>query len=416
MSDKKNLILLAAKRDLRDVSESPSSVVHFVLLCKGEVERTNTSQHLPLVLSHLLQEYKDMFPDELPPGLPPLCGIEHRIDLIPGAPLLNKAPYRINPEETNEIQRQVQHLMENGYVRESLSPCAVPVILVPKKDGSYRMCSDCCPINAITVRYRHPIPRLDDMLDELSGATIFSKIDLKSGYYQIRMQEGDEWKTAFKTKFGLYEWLVMPMGLSQAPSTFMRVMHYVLRKLIGICVVVYFDDILVFSETLEDHVKHLREVLQILRDERLYANMEKCTFGVDKLVFLGFVVSSKGVHVDETKIDAIKNWPQPTNLLQVRSFLGLARFYRRFVKNFSTIASPLHALSKKNAPFVWGPSQDAAFLELKNLLTHAPLLALPNFEKTFEVHCDASGNGIGGVLMQEKRPIASSAGATRGRA
>ena len=228
--------------------------------------------------------------------------------------------------------------MENGYVRESLSPCAVPVILVPKKDGTYRMCSDCRPINAITVRYRHPIPCLDDMFDELSGATIFSKIDLKSGYYQIRMQEGDEWKTAFKTKIGLYEWLVMLMGLSQAPSTFMCVMHYVLRKYIGICVVVYFDNILVFSETLEDHVKHLKEVLQILRDERLYANMEKCTFGVDKLVLLGFVVSSKGVHVDQTKIDAIKNWPQPTNLLQVHSFLGLAGFYRRFVKDFSTIA------------------------------------------------------------------------------
>jgi hypothetical protein len=244
------------------------------------------------------------------------------------------------------------------------------------------------------------------MLDELSGATIFSKIDLKSGYYQIRMQEGDEWKTAFKTKFGLYEWLVMPMGLSQAPSTFMRVMHYVLQKYIGICVVVYFDDILVFSQSLDDHVKHLSNVLQVLRDERLYANMDKCTFGVDKLVFLGFVVSSKGVEVDESKIDAIKTWPQPTNLQQVRSFLGLAGFYRRFVKDFSTIASPLHALSKKNAPFVWRPSQNATFNELKTLLTHAPILALPNFDKTFEVHCDASGNGIGGVLMQEKRPIA----------
>ena len=146
--------------------------------------------------------------------------------------------------------------------------------------------------------------------------------------------------------------------------------------------------------------------MQTLRNEQLYANMEKCTFGVDKLVFLGFVVSSKGVHVDEAKIDAIKTWPQPTNLQQVRSFLGLAGFYRRFVKDFSTIASPLHALSKKNAPFVWGPSQDTAFHELKNFLTHAPLHVLPNFDKTFEVHCDASGNGIGGVLMQEKRPIA----------
>ena len=216
----------------------------------------------------------------------------------------------------------------------------------------------------------------------------------------------DEWKTAFKTKFGLYEWLAMPMGLSEAPGTFMRLMHYVFRPYIGEFVVVYFDDILVFSKSLKEHVTHLRTVLQTLRKEQLYANMEKCLFGVDKLVFLGFVVSSKGVHVDESKINAIKTWPQPTNLQQERSFLGLADFYRRFVKDFSTIASPLHSLSKKNAPFVWGPSQDTAFNELKNLLTHAPLLALPNFDKPFEIHCDASGYGIGGVLMQEKRPIA----------
>ena len=192
MRDMRDIVLLATKRDLRDVSKSPSTVLHYVLVCKDDVVRTNPSQHLPLVLSKLLQEFQDVFPDELPPGLPPKRGIEHRIDLIPGAPLPNKAPYRVNPEETKEIQRQVQKLLDKGHVRESLSPCAVPVILVPKHDGSMRMCSDCRPINAITIRYRHPIPRLDDMLDELSGATIFSKIDLKSGYYQIRIQEGDE--------------------------------------------------------------------------------------------------------------------------------------------------------------------------------------------------------------------------------
>ena len=224
-----------------------------------------------------------------------------------------------------------------------------------------------------------------DMLDELSGATIFSKIDLKSGYYQIRIQVGDEWKTAFKTKFGFNELLVMPMGSSEAPRTFMRVMNYVFLPYIGEFVVIYFDDILVFSKSLKKHVTHLRTVLQTLRKEQLYANMEKCLFGVDKLVFLGFVVSSKGVHVDESKINVIKTWPQPTNLQQVRSFLGLAGFYHQFVKDCSTSASPLHALSKKNAPFVWGPSQDTAFNELKNLLTHALLLGLPNFDKPFEL-------------------------------
>ena len=198
MSDKKSLVLFAIKREMSEVCENPSSVIHYVLLCKDEAPKANTSHDLSLVLSSLLQEFQDVFPDELPPGLPPLRGIEHRIDLIPGAPLPNKAPYRVNLEETKEIQRQVKHLIDHGHVRESLSPCAVPVILIPKRDGSFRMCSDCRPINAITVRYRYPIPRLDDMLDEINGATIFSRIDLKSGYYQIRIQEGDEWKPLSK--------------------------------------------------------------------------------------------------------------------------------------------------------------------------------------------------------------------------
>jgi hypothetical protein len=269
-----------------------------------------------------------VFPEEVPAGLPPLQGIEHQIDLIPGASLPNRAPYCTNPEEIKEIQKQVQALLDKGYIRVSLSPCAVPVILVPKKDGTWRMCVDCRAINSITIRYCHPIPRLEDMLDELSGAAIFSKIDLHSGYHEIRMKEGDEWKTAFKTKFGLYDWLVMSFGLTNAPSTFMRLMNHVLRNFIGKFVVVYFDDILIYSHNESEHSVHIIQVLQVLCDAKLYGNLEKCTFCKDKVIFLGFVVSKHGVEVDASKIEAIQNWPTPMNVSQVRSFHGLAGFYR----------------------------------------------------------------------------------------
>ncbi|XP_074278613.1 uncharacterized protein LOC141602205 [Silene latifolia] len=353
----------------------------------------------------LLKEFCDVFPEELPVGLPPLRGIEHQIDLIPGAQLPNKPAYRCNPEEAKELQRQVQKLIDRGYVQESLSPCAVPALLVPKKDGTWRMCIDSRAVNNITVKYRFPMPRLDDMLDELSGSRVFSKLDLRSGYHQMRIREGDEWKTAFKTKQGLYEWLVMPFGLCNAPSSFMRLMNEILRPFLNKFVVVYLDDILIYSKSKEEHIEHLREVFKMLRKQKLYGKMEKCTFMVPSVVFLGYIVGENGVSMDPSKVEAIKAWPVPKSTTEVRSFHGLASFYRRFIQNFSTIMAPITELTKKGE-FVWTPSAEKAFEEVKSKLSSAPVLTLPNFDKLFEVECDASGVGIGAVLVQDKRPVA----------
>lgn len=249
---------------------------------------------------------------------------------------------------------------------------------------------------------------MEDLLDKLEGVSIFSKLDLRSGYHQIRIQEGDEWKTAFKTREGLYEWLVMPFGLSNAPSTFMRLMSEVLRPFIGRFVVVYFDDILVFSRSSEDHLDHLHQVLATLQDHKLYLNLKKCVFLQSQLVFLGFLISKDGISMDEAKLAAIRDWPAPKTVHEVRSFHGLATLYRRFIRNFSSIMAPLTDCLKKGN-FQWSTAQQESFALIKSKLTSAPVLALPNFDKVFEVETDASMTGIGAVLIQDGRPLEFSA-------
>lgn len=266
----------------------------------------------------------------------------------------------MSPTEYKELQRQVNELLDTGLIRESMSPCAVPTLLVPKANGAYRMCIDSRTVNKMTIKYRFPIPRLDELLDQLHRSSVFSKIDLRSGYHQIRMRPGDGWTTSFKTRDCLYEWMVMPFGLSNAPSKFMRLMNHIFKPLIGQCVVVCFDDILVFSQDVAHHLEHLRQVFTILREQKLYANGNKCCFLTSKVLFLGYLISGYYIRMDESKAATVTSWPLPTTIHEVRSFLGLASFYRRFICNFSAIAAPITKCLKGKL-FCWTPTTTLAF-------------------------------------------------------
>ena len=325
----------------------------------------------------VVNEFSDVFPADLP-GLPPDRDIEFNIELFPGTAPISISPYRMAPLELKELKIQLQELLEKGFIRPSVSPWGAPVLFVKKKDGTLRLCIDYRQLNRVTVKNKYPLPRVDDLFDQLQGAEVFSKIDLRSGYHQVKIAENDIPKSAFRTRYGHYEFLVMPFGLTNAPAVFMALMNKVFQPYLDKFVIVFIDDILVYSRNKRDHERHLRIVLQILREKQLYAKFSKCEFWLDQVVFLGHVVSAEGIKVDPKKIEAVVKWEPPRNVTEVRSFLGMAGYYRRFVEGFSVIATPLTKLLRKHVEFRWTADCQRSFEELKARLTSAPILANPN--------------------------------------
>ncbi|KAA0035365.1 ty3-gypsy retrotransposon protein [Cucumis melo var. makuwa] len=323
----------------------------------------------------VVRDYPNVFPEELL-GLPPHREIEFAIELEPGTVPISRAPYRMTLVELKELKVQLQELLDKGFIRPSVLPWGAPVLFVKKKDGSMRLCIDYRKLNKVTNKNRYPLPRIDDLFDQLQEATVFSKIDLRLEYHQLRIKDGDVPKTTFCPKYGHYEFIVMSFGLTNAPAVFMDLMNRVFREFLDTFVIVFIDDILIYSKTEAEHEEHLRHV-----------------------------VSKAGVSVDPAKIEAVTSWPRPSTVSEVRSFMGLAGYYGRFVENFSRIATPLTQLTRKGAPFVWSKACEDSFQNLKQKLVTAPVLLVPDGSGSFVIYSDASKKGLGCVLMQQGKVV-----------
>ncbi|GJT61888.1 putative nucleotidyltransferase, ribonuclease H [Tanacetum coccineum] len=391
---KTRLNLISCIKTKRYISRGCQVFVIQVMEKKSDEKRL---EDIPVV-----REFPKVFPEDLP-GLPLVRQVEFQIDLIPGATPVARAPYRLAPSKMQELSNQLQELADRGFIRPSTSPWGAPVLFVKKKDGSFRMCIDYRELNKLTVKNRYPLPRIDDLFDQLQGLSVYSKIDLRSGYHQLRVKDEDIPKTAFKTRYGHYEFQVMPFGLTNAPAVFMDLMNRVCKPYLDKFVIVFIDDILIYSRNKEEHANHLRIILELLKKEKLYAKFSKCDFWIRIMQFLGHLIDSQGLHVDPAKIEAVKNWTSPTTPTEIRQFLGLAGYYRRFIKDFSKIAKSLTELTQKNKKYIWGKDQESAFQLLKQKLCEAPILALPEGNDDFVVYCDASHQGLGAVLMQREK-------------
>jgi len=353
-----------------------------------------------MAVADLLRRYKDVFSlSEQDLGRTNMT--RHHINTGNARPI-KQQPRRTSPSKHAEIERQVEDLLQRGLVKESNSPWSSPVVLVTKKDGSQRFCVDYRLVNAATVKDAYPLPRIDDSLSALSGAKWFSTLDLASGYWQVPMDPASSGKAAFVTTSGLYEWTVMSFGLTSSPSTFERLMELILAGLRFETCLIYLDDIIVYGKTFEEELKRLEDVFVRLRSSGLKLKPSKCVLFPKSVTYLGHIVSENGIETDLVKVERVCEWPVPENVTEVKSFLGLASYYRRFVPNFAQVARPLHKLAEATVDFTWTPECQSSFQKLKTLLSTAPLLAYPDFRAEFILDTDASNHGIGAVLSQLK--------------
>ena len=362
-------------------------------------------------IQSILQEFSDVFPEKLPQGLPPERSKNFDIELTPEAKPQKSGLYRMSKTELEELKKQLEELLEAGFIRPSESPWGAPALFATKKDGTLRLCIDYRSLNRLTKKNSYPLPRIDDIFDQIAEAKYFSKIDLRSGYYQIRVEEESVPLTAFRTRYGHFEFLVLPFGLTNAPAVFMALMNNVFKKELDNFIIVYLDDILIYSKTKEEHYKHLKIALSHLRENKLYAKMSKCTFLATEVEYLGHKLSHNGISVEEQKVEAVKNWPRPSSKKSVQSFLGFVNYYRRFIENCSHISKPLTELTQ-NVPFQWNPSAEESFQKLKETICSAPVLAPfnPDASVNIRVTTDASQYAVGAVLEQQHgdvfRPVA----------
>lgn len=395
---------LDADRFARAMRKSTHSLyvayVREVQTAPSEGIATDSDSHLVDRLDSLCDEFKHLF--EPRTGLPPKRAVDHRIDLLPDQSPPHKHTYRLSQPELIELRKQIDVLLENGWIRPSVSPYGAPILFAKKKDGSLRLCVDYRALNKITIKNHTSIPIISELFDSLHGAKYFTSLDLQSGYHQIRINESDVHKTAFNTRFGHFEWLVLCFGLTSAPATFQTLMNSIFHDMISSCVLVYLDDILIYSKTIDDHVAHVRAVLERLSEHDLRVQRKKCTFGASHLEFLGHIVSADGIQTDPRKIAPINDWPVPTSQKEVQQFLGLANYFRSYIPHFAQLAHHLTPLtgSASKKKIKWTEPAQHSFDSLKYALTHTPVLALPDFTAPFILTTDASDFAIGMMLSQ----------------